>query len=187
MSSSDTHRRRLELFVRSLGAGGQPSRSAILLERLDELVAADVVADYSVHVAGQSIRPEVARATDPGRFLCERVASFHEWAVRAGVSLEPFVETRQIHSEITGEEYEIIVFPTAILAELEGERVRAVAPCADGEEVFGVEDLLEALVPAEGRPYPRERESRATASSGREGPVDPDPDLAAEPHEPSQG
>lgn len=153
MTPDPTPRRTLELFVRSLASADANPKQAAALDRVGRLADAGVVADYSVYVVGREVCPEAARATEPGRFICDRILAFREWAARNGLSVDAIVEPRRVRSELTGEEYQTIVFPTVVVAAFEGDSLRGVAPCTDGETHYAVGDLLDVLE-ADGGPTP---------------------------------
>jgi hypothetical protein len=100
----------------------------------------------SVQVIGRQIPSTPAEArTELGLFALNRVSVFQEWAKRNDCSLEPAFQVRSVDSEISGEQYRALVFPTQLLAEYKGSELTCVTPhTADGETVT-VRDRLTML------------------------------------------
>lgn len=145
MSSNPIPSPRLEVFVRSLGAPDTNPKRGVVLERVGRLAKAGIVAGYSVRIVGRTICPTVASATEPGRDICRRVAAFREWAATTGLADDAIVKYRTMRSVLTGEEHEVIVFPTVVVAAFDDDHLWGVAPCSDGETIHTVTDLLDAL------------------------------------------
>jgi hypothetical protein len=126
--------------------------------------------DFEIHVWGRRIGLSTTAArTETGRALLDRIGRFRSWAERNGRSLEPFFDTCECSSSITGEAYTSLVVPTMLLVEYEDDEVRHVAPhrVVDDEDVTGdgtevsadcsIEDRLSTLAEVgdgttEGRP-----------------------------------
>lgn len=133
------------MYVRSLSPAGNP-RQQELVDRLDGLAADGVIDECAVHVVGDEVCPETATATDSGRFICERIDQFRDWADRNDVSLESCFEHTTVRSRITGEEYETIRVPTLALAEFDDSGdLQFVAPCDDGETRYTPASRLDQL------------------------------------------
>lgn len=137
---------RVELFVRSLSPSEARNPVDSQLQRLRTLRTNEDVADLSVSVWGREVGlSSTAVRTDAGEFVLERVAAFREWADRRGVSLEPFFESREVRSELTGEEYATLVLPVSCMAEYEDGRLVHVAPHAADDAVCTVADRIDRL------------------------------------------
>jgi hypothetical protein len=144
-TSPTTESRTLTLYVRSLAPAGLQSHHETVFERLDGLKAAGVIDDYSVRVWGKSVSPDAAEWTDSGQAIWEQLARFREWADDNDASLRSFFDEEAVHSELTGQTYTRVLLPTMTLAEYEGDELRFVAPCSDGETVHTVADRLDEL------------------------------------------
>jgi len=136
----------VELYVRSLAPGPAGSRQEATIERLERLVDRRAVEEYAVHVWGARVALSTTAArTDAGRFVLDRLAAFRRWAAGADASLEPFFETRETHSSITGEVYATVELPVLALAEYRDGRLTGVSPHAGDDGVETVRDRLDAL------------------------------------------
>lgn len=123
----------VEVFVRSLSPDGSPEQRPIF-DQLNHLSREGVIDYWTVHVVGEKVCPDTAKATEPGQFICARIHQFKEWAERNSMSFGRFFEQRSVSSEMTGEAYETMVLPSLALAEFdEQETLRFVSPCIDGE------------------------------------------------------
>lgn len=141
---------RLELYVRSLLPRGSRGRQETTLRRLKELEASGAVDEVGVVVWGRGldVSPDALR-TDAGERIRQRVGAFQEWAHDQGFSLRTCFSSRQIRSDITGEEYDALLFPSMALAAFREDAVEFVAPSTDGDAVYTVTDLLEAFETAD--------------------------------------
>jgi len=137
--------RRVELFVRSLSPGTGRSPTETQLNRLRQLADEGSV-DLSVSVWGREVGLSTTAArTDAGEFVLDRVASFREWADAHDVCVEPFFETREVESGLTGESYTALVLPVVCLAEYRDDDLCHVAPYTTGSAVHTVADRVSAL------------------------------------------
>jgi len=137
---------RIELYVRSLLPDGAHSRQEAVIERLERLDADDEIEGYSVIVWGKQIARDSAGArTEEGEYILNRVAEFKQWALSSNVSLESFYQKHDVTNDATDEPYSAVVLPVMGLAEYEGEELRHVAPCTEGEEVHTIMDRLDRL------------------------------------------
>ncbi|PSQ03822.1 hypothetical protein BRC95_08700 [Halobacteriales archaeon QS_5_68_33] len=156
---------RAELFVRSLSppAGRRPARMQLSrLRRLDEAGALDL----SVSVWGREVALSTTAArTDAGQSVLARVAEAREWADDRGVCVDPFFETREVTSTLTGEAYTALVLPVACLLEYREDELRHVAPYTTDSAVHSVADRVRIL-----------GESAAVADPGEAGPLPADSD-----------
>lgn len=135
----------VEVYVRSLSPEGSPRQKA-LIDRLETLTAEEVIDDWTVHVVGRELCPDTATSTEPGRFICQRIEQFDEWAARNGMTLGSFFETNPVTSQIDDNNYERIVPPTVTTAEFDAEgSLQFVAPSSDGETVYTPADRLDEL------------------------------------------
>lgn len=136
----------VELYVRSLAPRGLQEGQRVVLETIESLKRSGTLTDHTLYVSGAEIPATPAETvTDFGKFLLNRAAVFSAWADKNDVSLGKLFERRSIHSSITGEHRETLVFPVMALAEYEGTDLRFVAPCTvDGTSVT-VRDRLDEL------------------------------------------
>lgn len=159
---------RLELYVRSLLPRGCQGRQETTLRRLEELEASGAVDDVGVVVWGRGLDVSTdAPRTDAGEEIHRRVDAFQEWASDQGLSLRTCFSSRQVSSDITGEEYDALLFPSMALAAFREGAVEFVAPCTDGDAVCTVTDLLEAF--ERGEPDGTTDDLRRLAPTGTRG------------------
>lgn len=137
---------RIELYVRSLSPRDSRRRIEAIVATLDRLVDAGTLAEYRVLLTGAELPAAPADAiTGYGSYLLNRVAVFQEWATATGRSLDALFERRTVDSAYTGEEYDALVAPTAVMAEYEGGDLRFVAPCDEDGEHVTIRERLEDL------------------------------------------
>lgn len=145
---------RAELYARSLLPDGHMRQQADVIDRLEALSEEDVFDDVSVHVIGKQMPPTPAETrTDMGLFALNRVAVFKKWAKRNDCSLEPAFDVRTVDSAMTGERYRALVFPSQLLAEYSGSKLRCVTPHTKGSETVSVTDRIEMLERDEGTSF----------------------------------
>lgn len=144
MTSSRDTATDVELYVRSLASPGSCDVLDSVLDRLERLEETGHITAYTVEIWGKELTVSTANRTEAGRQVLGRLSSFVEWADRTEHSLECF-DRRRVHSEMIEESYQSIRLPTMVLAEYEGEQLRHVAPCRDGETVVTISDRLDAL------------------------------------------
>lgn len=144
MAEPTPGRRSIALFVRSLSPTETPATSHA--ERVRALADAGRVADASVTVWGREIELSArARRSPAGQCVLDHVADFRAWADERGVSMEPFFETREVSSSLTGEEYAALRLPVTCLAEYADDELIHVAPYSTGEAICSVADRLRRL------------------------------------------
>lgn len=141
---SDEHR--VELYVRSLAATPSQTNHEAVIDRLEQFVDEGIVDEYTVQIWGKKVAMESPAAqTETGQFIHERLKKFRHWASVNQLSITSFFERQDVESSITGEQYTAIVLPTLTLAEFDGDSLRGMAPCTDGDTVYTVFDLLDAI------------------------------------------
>lgn len=144
MATATPGRRSVALFVRSLSPTETPAASHV--ERVRDLAEAGRVETASVAVWGREIELSArARRTQAGQCVLDRVADFRAWADERGVSMEPFFETRERSSSLTGEEFAALRLPVCCLAEYADGELAHVAPYSTGEAICSVADRLDWL------------------------------------------
>jgi hypothetical protein len=138
---SPTTTRRAELYLRGDTYGTFDAQQAVL-NRIYELEAAGEFDSATLADEWQRIRTanEDCRS---GAIATYR--EFAEWARRNGQSLSPAFERRQRAFMGLDRVDDVVVFPVVSLAVYEDSRLRAVFPCADGEETYSVGDCLDAF------------------------------------------
>lgn len=139
-----THRdqaTRAELYVRSdLPTPAQQCHTAIV-SRLEAAVAGGVLEDFSV--TSWAKRVPLAPDDDAGEFERGLYETFSEWAADADVELEPFFDTRECYSRITGDCRTELVMPAACLALYdENDRLVSVVPHATEAGTVSIRDRL---------------------------------------------
>lgn len=131
--------------LRTLGPSGLNPPQTEVIERLQTLTEdeASSVTDLDIDIWGVSMGTTQTDARDP---VCirERVAEFKQWVDEQGYTLRPAFEWRPAEAENTGEGE--IVTPLITLAVYEGERLQAVYPHVEGDDVCTVSDGVKALV-----------------------------------------
>lgn len=77
--------------------------------------------------------------------IVSEVERIEEWAEHSGVSLRPALETKEIHSSITGERDRILLLPSVcIVLQQAGEPI-GVFPCSEGDRTVPVSEVVETL------------------------------------------
>lgn len=138
----------VHLFVRSLSPDADGGRVEELVARLDDL--AEPI-DTTIHVWGDAVGlDEPLAGAPPARFVLQEVADFRDWAARNGAELVGF-ETREANCAFTDHECRMLSLPTVTLAVTRGDDLVGVAPVRVGDDLVTVDDLLDAVVPAEKR------------------------------------
>ena len=133
--------RRAELYLRGDTYGTFDAQQAVL-NRMRTLEAEDVLDAASVDGGWQRVRTidEDGRA---GALATYR--EFDSWARRNGYSLGPAFEERQRAYMGLERLDDVVVFPVVTLAMYEDDQLRGVFPCSDGDQVYRVNDCLDAL------------------------------------------
>jgi hypothetical protein len=134
---------RLELFVRSSTPAAARERQSSVVERLRALETTDDIEEFAVRTWEKRI--PVGESQRGDRETHRAYAAFTEWARERGVGLNPFFDTRECHSSITGESHTALVLPVMCLAVSEGDRLCAVFPHAREDRTYTVGDALDAL------------------------------------------
>ena len=155
----------MELYVRSLAPASVHENHRRVLDRLEELDERPDCA-VTVRVWGAGVDTDLARKTEAGREILDRLEAFTDWVDPAGYSFLPLIETHPTTTLVTAETTDRIVFPTMVLAEYEDGTLRHVAPATDGERVRTVGDRLDELEattsPSPERPGPNRAATDAT-------------------------
>lgn len=145
MSDHQSGSKTLELWLRSFAPATRPTQERAL-ERVESLESHERIDTIDVGIWGAEIeQPTRSRRIPQLERIDARLESFEQWAHRTGHSLTPFFRTRQVHSSITGDRYEVRRLPTVALAEFEDDELVHVAPCRDGDRTIDVFDRLDAL------------------------------------------
>jgi hypothetical protein len=136
---------RAELFVRSLAGGPVYGIQQEVYERLDALATTGGLDEFTLHVWGGELARDASTARcETGRFVANRIAAFQRWATENGLDL-PSVETTEVRSTITGDEYPVTRLPRLALAEFREGSLHHVAPCAGRDGHTAVVDRVAAL------------------------------------------
>lgn len=113
----------VELIIRS----GTPSRGTIARAR--QLAATKVFDRVEVTPCAEEIGlSSTASRASAGRGLLEEFATSKRWAAKRGVLLEPFFDTREIMSPVTGEVYAALIPPARLMIERSDGEVSHVTP-----------------------------------------------------------
>lgn len=144
MATATRDARSVELFVRSLSPADSPTTPHV--RRLRSLEAAGRIESVTVLVWGRELGlSRTADRTATGQFFLDRIAAFRVWADEHEVTLDPFFETREVDSSITGERYASLLLPVCCLAEYEDDQLRHVTPHSNGCAIRTVADRLRSL------------------------------------------
>lgn len=143
-NSAATGPARAVLRLRTLGPSGLNPPQTEVIDRLRTLTEDDPTVDLDVDVWTSSMgsRWSDDRNQFDGR---ETVAEFEQWADEQGCTLRPAFDRRSATLYDEEEGGERIVTPLITLAVYDGERLRAVYPHVDGDEVRTIHDGVEAL------------------------------------------
>lgn len=137
---------RVELWIRSLCPRGQVGTNEQLVTQLERLHEAEVIGSFEVHVSGNRLPLSTAVSrTSVGKQALGRYGQFRRWADEAGCSINEFFEVRDVQIECTDESVTTLVFPSAALAEYEGDTLCNLTPRVDGGTVHTVRDRLAEL------------------------------------------
>lgn len=130
-----------ELWVRRDVSAAYDSQRSVLA-RVDELAATDTLAAVDVADCSKS-----AAAREPASRSAALAAfeTFEDWAERTGVDLGPAFDRRSRSSLLSGYSHEVVVFPVLCLALYEANNLQGVFPCVHGQDVYTVQDCLDAL------------------------------------------
>lgn len=137
---------RAVLRVRTLGPSGLNPPQIDIIDRLQTLSEEDgLLADLDVDVWGTSMGITQTDDRDPVSTR-ETVAEFIQWADAYGYTLQPGFEWHSADSEDTenGQTGQIVT-PLLTLAVYNGERLQAVYPHGDGDQVHTIHEGVEAL------------------------------------------
>lgn len=140
---------RLELFVRSSVPSPAYECQSSAIERLRTL-------DDTENIEGVRVRPWEKRVPltegtrEPGSSR-EIYESLSEWAREHGANLQPFFETRECYSSVTGKAHTALVLPVTCLVVSKNERLHGVFPHATENRSYTVADALDALETATDR------------------------------------
>lgn len=141
-SSMSTDAIRVVLRLRTLGPSGLTPPQIDVIDRLQTLSEDGLIADLDVGMWGPSMGITQIERWDPVDTR-DTVAEFRQWADAQGYTLRPAFEWRSIDSTDPGERQ--IVTPLITLAFYSGERLQAVYPHVDGDEVNTIHDGVEVL------------------------------------------
>ncbi|MFB6310055.1 MAG: HTH domain-containing protein [Salinirussus sp.] len=131
--------RRLELICR----GENTDQHAARVRALDQ---AGVVADATVIVWGGEIGlSSTALRTPTGKCILDKLAAFRAWATEQEGTMAPFLETRTVTGDVTGEAYTAVRPPATVLAEYVADELVHVAPYRKNSIDCSVADRLEQL------------------------------------------
>lgn len=131
----------VEMYVRSLRPCGSTTRT---LDRVADLAADGAVGSFDVVVWGDRAPPtaECAR-TEMGRYVCDRIGVFSEWARRNGVSLKPGFPTERVDALTREASFEQRRLPTLVVAVYEDGGLERVVPHETTGGVLSVPAFLD--------------------------------------------
>lgn len=138
---------RAVLRVRILGPSGLNPPQIEVIDRFQTLSKDEdgPLADLGVDVWGTSMGIPQTDDRDPVSTR-ETIAEFMQWADAYGYTLQPAFEWHSADSEDTGNgQIGQVVTPLLTLAVYNGERLQAVYPHGDGDQVHTIHEGVEAL------------------------------------------
>jgi hypothetical protein len=165
---------RAVLRLRILGPSGLNPPQTKVIDRLQTLSEdkAGPLADLGVGLWGPSMGLTQTPDRDPVSTQ-ETMAEFTKWADAHGYTLRPAFEWRSADSADAGKkQHGQIVTPLITLAVYTGERLQAVYPHVDGEDVQTIHDGVEALESMAG---PEDPEQADDEQNDQENPAVPLP------------
>lgn len=140
--STDTHTTgvSVELIVRSgTPAGGATTRTRRLADRG---VFDRVEVTQSAEEVGLSWTTSQGA---PQKWTLDRLAASRRWATREGVTVEPFIGTRELVEPVTGEIYTALIPPSRLLIEETDGEIGHVTPHIEDGVTKTVSDRLTEL------------------------------------------
>lgn len=150
---NDTTRRRVELYVHSLAPCGTGNEQNAIVERLRDLERRDVIDDLELRVWGDAVCLDSPSAeVGDGARIADRIREFYDWCEEGRASLDPFFTWSVVDSKITGETFRRVVLPHRCLAVYADDGLEAVYPSSVGETVRSLQDGIDSLETAAGRP-----------------------------------
>ncbi|MHC3438705.1 HTH domain-containing protein [Natrialbaceae archaeon A-gly3] len=148
MSETDpTTRYTITLWVRD-GVSHSWGETPPIENRLQDLVEADVLSDFSVRVWGKQLVPDSDAEdcrTVEGEPIHETLARFRSWADREAHSLEPGFRTCERRPMLTEGTTSVIVPPLVCLAVYRDDGLVGVFPCSSDDGTKTVDDCLTHL------------------------------------------
>lgn len=169
--TADSEPVRAVLQLRTLSPSGLNPPQTNVIDCLQTLSEDEdgPVTELDINVWGTSMGITQTADRDPVDAR-ETVAEFRQWAEAHGYTLQPAFEWRSADTETDGESQ--IVTPLITLALYNGERLQAVYPHVNGNEVNTVHDGVEAL---EAMGEPRDAEQADDEQNDQENRVVPLP------------
>lgn len=163
-----TNQVRAELWVRSLAPTGCRPQQEACLQHLRQLEADGDIETFTVEVWGTHLALSDGERTAIGQRIHDRVEEFRAWAMEHGMAPDSLFSTESINPLPPSEEYTRITLPLMTLAEYEGDTLRFVSPCTDGETVHTVTDRLDALASTASAPPSSESPDNHTITQGEQ-------------------
>ena len=113
-----------------------------ILDALHECFEDELISDLQVRIWPKSI----SLIHKPGSSaVVSELKRIKEWAEQNGVSLQPALETEEVHSSITGEHDRILRLPSVCIVLQQADEPIGVFPCTDGERTVTVSRVVDAL------------------------------------------
>ncbi|WP_121822498.1 HTH domain-containing protein [Halostella salina] len=131
---------------------GTHNRQQSVVRELRELESAGRVDEVDVTTWGKRLVLDDDRDRHTSSTARERFREFEAWAERTGHSLEPAFARRTLRIDPDAAPKAVVDLPVICLAVFD-DGLRAVLPCADGDETYTVDDGLRMLA-GEGDPVP---------------------------------
>ncbi|MDY7081610.1 MAG: HTH domain-containing protein [Halobacteria archaeon] len=130
----------LDLYVRSSSAQEQYDSVVDKLESLDEK---GEIEGYNTYDWADEIQLRAKNGDSEGcNFALDKFEEFENWANEHGKSIRPCFDIREYDSSFTNEKRKVVVLPVMAIAGYEGDELKAVYPCFDGNEYLNVHDFL---------------------------------------------
>lgn len=135
---------RVDLFVRSMSPPvGASTGQETAIERLQALVDASVIDDFTVSVWGERIcLCDTCTSTDAVAYMLEKIRDLERWGEEYDASVREFFEERSQSSSIVDEERETLTPPRITAALYLDGSIAGAFPCRMGGRTCSVSDFF---------------------------------------------
>lgn len=136
----------IELCVRSLAPTAAVATQIERIQRLEALVEAGAIGEYSVHVVGRGVVHENNCESCPaGKLLLDRLSEVETWAAENDARIPGFNTTTVQGSCVHEVTYTVTTVPQNFLLEYENDRLRCCSPSIIDGQSFSVDKHLSEI------------------------------------------
>lgn len=172
----------LELYVGSLGDSPTFESQERIIDRLDSMVTAGTIDDYTVTAWGDRVTPRTNTAhTSVGNALIHKLLVFRQWCHRNDADVSGLYDVER--TTIAREPHTTFALAPLVVAEYEGARLRFVSPYVDDEQSVSVTTHLDAITGAAERRLVARTDAVTTEDPARSGARNDSPRQAATPEQ----